>query len=365
MIEQRDVWQMKGDWKVRTYFPFMREEWIESLANLLKTQSISDFSIREEFERKLANYCNCKYALAVNSGTSAIIMGMKALGLGKYSLVVGPNYGNIAWVNCCRFLNILPYSIDVRKDNFCLDESRLDQLLSNGDVHGVLYINHAGYTGPQLDEVVSICNKYRVPLLEDSCNALGQWFNNKHAGTRGDIGFISFGVPKLLTCGEGGAILLNNERLYHKCKDLMYHGGWYDPPVHTRLNIGGNFVMPMQNAYFLSKQLDDIALLLAMRKRVCDYYESKGIKLKRFHQAPSIYEYETNKPIEIIEKAKHFKVQILRHNYIAHGRLLNLDQERMPNSEYIQDHTVLLPNTLNLSEKEIDLICASIKLGEM
>lgn len=371
MHEQRDVWQMKGDWKVRPYYPFIKEEWIEGIVEVLKGTSISNFGIREEFEKKLAKYCNCRYAIAVNSGSSAIIIGMIALGLNNNSIVIGPNYGNIAWANCCRFLGITPYAIDVSRYNFCLDEDLLDKRLSRqrDKFSAVLYINHAGYTGPQLDQIVEICKKHNIPLLEDSCNAIGQWFNEIHAGLRGAIGFLSFGVPKLITCGEGGAILLNDESLYKKCKDLAYQGGWYDPPVHSRLNKGANFVMPMQNAYFLSKQLDDIDELLSMRDRVCSYYEMKNISLRRFHQAPSIYEYETNNPDNIVKAGERFGVQILRHNYVTHRHYfigsLNSDEfSETPNAKYIEDHTVLLPNALNLTEKEIDLVCLCIKWGE-
>jgi len=366
LYEQRDVWQMKGEWKVRPYHPFMKDEWIKDLSEILKTRAISDFSIREEFEKKLAKYCNCRYAIAVNSGSSAIILGMLALGLKEGSIVIGPNYGNIAWANCCRFLNIIPYTIDVRKDNFCLDESILVKRLDfNPNLcDAVLYINHAGYTGSQLDSVVSICHEYNIPLLEDSCNALGQWFNGVHSGTRGKVGFISFGVPKLITCGEGGAILFDDENLYRKCKELSYQGGWYEPPVHSNLGIGANFVMPVHNAYFLSKQLDDIDELLEMRDKVCNYYETKGIKLKRFHQSPSIYEYETSNAISIVEFGRKFGVQILYRNYEAHSHYFMKTFEDTPNAKYIQDNTVLLPNTLNLSEKSIDLVCAAIKMGE-
>ena len=366
MHEQRDVWQMKGDWKIRPYYPFIKEEWIEGLSKILRDRSISNFSVREDFEKKLAKYCNCKYAIAVNSGSSAIIVGMMSLGLKKENVVLGPNYGNIAWSNCCRFLNIIPYAIDVRRDNFCLDELILSKRLNASPdlFDAVLYINHAGYTGSQLDSVVSICREHNVFLLEDSCNALGQWFNGIHAGTRGDIGFISFGVPKLITCGEGGAILLNNKDLYKKCKELVYHGGWYDPPVHSRLGVGSNFVMPMHNAYFLSKQLDDIDELLGMRDNVCNYYELKGIKLKRFHQSPSIYEYETTKPKTVVDFGRKFGIQLLYHNYVTHSHHFIDRPEDTPNAKYIQDHTVLLPSTLNLSKGSIDLVCAAIKMGE-
>lgn len=363
-MDQKNIWQMKGEWKVRTYSQFMKEEWVSELSNLLRNNSLSDFSFREKFEKELAEYCGCKYSIAVNSGTSAILIAMMALGLNKNSIVVGPNYGNVAWVNCCKFLGVRPFAIDVRRDIFCLDEERLDRELSDAKFDAVLYINHAGYTGQQLNEVVKVCKKHKAFLLEDSCNALGQWYEGVHAGLRGDIGFLSFGVPKLITCGEGGAILLNDDQLYSICKKLSYQGGWYDDHTHSKIDVGANFVMPMHNAYFLSKQLEDIDELIRMRETVCSYYEGKGIKVKRFHQAPSIYEYVTENVEKIMRMSEKFRVQILTKHYVTHSHLYGFCRPLTPNAKYLEENTVILPNSLNLDVNSVGLVCAAITMGE-
>lgn len=364
MRDEQYTWTKQGVFKVRYGRQFIKDEWVNDLNHLLRHVPLSDFTIREEFERKLAEYCDCKYAIAVNSGSTAIMIGMKVIDRNA-KVVIGPNYGNIAWVNCARFLGLIPHAIDIRRDNFCLDEEILEQRLSSAAdrVHSVVYINHAGYTGDQLNHVSEICNNYNTYFLEDSCNALGQWYDGKHAGLRGDIGFLSFSVPKLISCGEGGAILTNSRVIYEKCKDLVYQGGWYTAPSFTHLGFGANFVMPIHNANFLFRQLEDIEDLLERRERICDHYENSGIKVKRFHQAPSIFQYETFNVEKILKAAEQFRVEILK-GYVTHAHMYMNHPEKTPNAEYIQENTVLLPNSLDLDEKSIDLVCGAIKLGE-
>jgi len=363
--EASDIWKYTKKWGVHLYKPYLKEIWIDGLVDMLRTNPISNFGFRQEFEASLARYCKCEYSIAVNSGTSAILIGMMAIGLKHGDTVVGPGYGNIAWINCCRFLGINVVALDVRQDNLCLDECLLDEYLTlNPDkVSAVCYINQGGYTGPQLTDLSMICKRHGVILLEDSCNAIGQWCDGKHAGTTGDIGFISFGSPKLLTCGEGGAVLVNDKNLYNICSDIAYQGGWYDYPMHTKLNIGLNFVMPVHNAYFLSKQLEDIDELLLMRKRVCDLYLSYGINIQRFHQPPSIYEYYSKNPSKTLIAGKNLKVQLLHKSYTSVGDIVNSEKIDTPVSRSLEDHIITLPSSLDLDDNSMNMIVASIKMG--
>jgi perosamine synthetase len=364
--EVYDIWRYTKDWKVHLYKPYLKDSWIDGMVDMLRTNPISNFGFRTAFEEKLASYCGCRYSIAVNSGTSAILIGMMAIGIKPGDTVLGPGYGNIAWVNCCKFLGVSVVALDVRSDNLCLDETLLDEYLtSNTDkVKAVCYINQAGYTGPQVTDISAVCRRHGVILLEDSCNAIGQRYDGKHAGTTGDIGFISFGSPKLLTCGEGGAILINDTNLYNVCNDMAYQGGWYDYPMHTKLNIGLNFVMPIHNAYFLSKQLDDIDELLLMRKRVCDLYMDRGINIQRFHQPPSIYEYHSSNPIKVMNIAKNLKVQLLHKSYTSIGDIVNNGDIHNTVSKSLERNIITLPASLDMDENSMDMVVASIKMGD-
>lgn len=364
--EAGDIWKLKGDWNVRLYNPYIKESWIDDLGYMLKSTPISNFGIRQDFEKQLAEYSGCKYAVAVNSGTSAILIGLLAMGLKRGDTVIGPNYGQIAWANACYFLGINIVALDVRPDNFCLDDGVLDEYLTlhPEEIQGVCYINQAGYTGPQLEDTVSICKKHNVILFEDSCNAIGQQYNNKQSGTFGDIGFISFGVPKLLTSGEGGAILIKDEETYKLCDDIAYQGGWYASPMHSRLGLGVNFVMPAHNAYFLSRQLKDIDELLAMRKKVSNMYTAGNINIQRHHQPASIYEYYSKNPQKVLNIGYNLKTQFLLGSYITFGHLFNKNPIKTPVSDDLAKHILTLPASLDLDQHSVDLVLASIKMGE-
>lgn len=363
--EPSDIWRYRGNWKVNLYKPYIKERWIEKLNEMIRSTPLSNFGVRQMFEEKLASYCKCDYSLATNSGTSAIIIGLLALGFKAGDRLIGPNYGNIAWGNACNFLGIEVISLDIRSNNFCLDEHIVDIYLEShpGKIKGVCYINQAGYNESQVKDMSDICKKHNVFMLEDSCNAMGQWYNGVHAGTTGDIGFISFGVPKLLTCGEGGGLLIKNKDLYDKCNDIAYQGGWYKPPAHTVLNLGINFIMPAHNAHFLSAQLDDIDELLEMRKVVCNKYLSAGIEIKKFNQPPSIYQYYAKNPLKIILMGDHFNTQLLFKAYIPFGHLFGCYEET-PISNDVSNHIITLPNSLDLNDESINLVVAAIKMGE-
>lgn len=355
MNKVKSEWLVDSRWKITHHSPYMKKSWVDDLSNFLQTDYIYDYSIREEFEKKIADYCGCKYSIAVNSGTSAIMIVMFCLGLKK---IVGPDYGNIAWFNCSNLLGIKSKRIDVSLSTFCLDPIQLEGELSKEKYDAVVYINHGGYVGEELENISNICKEKNVILIEDSCNSLGQWYKGKHAGTFGDFGFLSFGLPKLITCGEGGAILLNDYSIYKKCKEFVYQGGWYDHPVHTKLSIGANFVMSIPNSYFLSKQLDDVDELLRMRDNVCSMYENKNIKVKRFSNSPSSFEYENTNAEKISKVSRSMGVQIIHKNYIT-----PINEFKNPNADYIKNNTVLLPDSIKLTKKDIDYISAAIKIG--
>ena len=329
---------------------YLKDKWIDELSFTLSKESLSNYHITEKFERKLAEYCKCNHAIATNSGTSALFIAMKVYGIKS---IIGPAYGNTAWMSCARFLDIMYDTIDVRRDNFCMDEKLLKEYLLFHPTDAVLYINHGGYTGAQLLSVMNICKHHNVKLFEDSCNALGQWWGDKHAGTFGDVGFISFSTPKLISCGEGGAILTDNEKIYKECKKMVYHGGWYQGSE----GLGLNFSMPMQNAFLLMKQLEDIDKLLYTRKTICDRYEQNGLKVKRFHQVPSIFEYETQNVEKIMKKVSTFKVDVIHKNY----RNRHIEK---PNAKHIRENTLMLPNYTGITDARIDFISSVIKMGE-
>ena len=179
-------------------------------------------NIVARFERDYAALCGAKHCLATASGTSALLATLGALGLKAGDEVIVPPYTFIATINAVRNYGATPVFVDSDLDTFQIDARKIEAAITPR-TRALLPV-HLGGAAADLDTILAIARKHRLPVIEDACQAhLGSW-RGKQVGTFGLAGCFSFQASKNLNCGEGGAVLTNDDEFVERCYTFHNNG---------------------------------------------------------------------------------------------------------------------------------------------
>ena len=211
-----------------------------------------------------ADYHDAKYAIATNSGTTALWVALKAAGVKAGDEVIVPAYTFIATASSVLMANGIPVFADIDIKTGNIDPESIEEKITSRTK--VIMPVHIGGSPCDLDAIDSIAKKHGITLIEDAAQAHGAEWNRQKVGAIGTGGCFSFQTSKNMTAGEGGIIISNDEHFmdlcfsYHNCGRVR-KGGWYE---HRQL--GGNFRMSAIQAAVLIPQLDSLNDFLEVRE---------------------------------------------------------------------------------------------------
>jgi len=224
----------------------------------------------KKFEEQIANYVKAKYAVAVTSCTTALYLSLKVLGIGEGDKVIVPDFTFPATANAVIELGAKPVLVDVNED--CgLDLNELKRALYiHKDVKALILVHPFGHAldVKLYEEMISELN-LDIPIIEDAATALGSICNGKFAGNMSNIGCFSFHPRKLITTGEGGMIVLNDEELYEKIRVLRDHG---KDKSGTFVTNSLNFRMSDIQAAIGVVQLSKLEKKIEKRRKLAEVY---------------------------------------------------------------------------------------------
>lgn len=206
------------------------------------------------FEKNYAKLLGVEHCLAVNSGTSALITLLGALDIGPGDEVILPAYTFIATFNAVVMHKALPIIVDIDPESFQIDTRKMEAAITKRTK--ALLPVHIGGTPADLDTILSIAENHKLPVVEDACQAhLGEW-KGKRVGTFGIGGAFSFQASKNLNCGQGGAVVTNNDKFMNACVGFHHQGAVLsDNPYAAGGVRGGNFRLTEFQAAILSAQM--------------------------------------------------------------------------------------------------------------
>ncbi|MGO9923285.1 MAG: DegT/DnrJ/EryC1/StrS family aminotransferase [Isosphaeraceae bacterium] len=181
-----------------------------------------DGDYANRFEAAWAQTLGAKHCVAVANGTSALITSLAALGVGPGDEVIVPPYTFVATINAVLLHHAIPIFVDTDPETFQIDAPKLESALTE---HTACIIPvHLGGSAADMDTILAVAAKHKVPVVEDACQAhLAEW-RNKKVSTLGDLGCFSFQASKNLNSGEGGAILTSSDKLYEECRSFQNNG---------------------------------------------------------------------------------------------------------------------------------------------
>lgn len=180
------------------------------------------------FEQAIAKKVGVKYALVVCNGTSAVKLALIASGIKKGDEVIMPSFTFVATIEAILEIGAIPIIAEIDK-SLNIDPKDFEKKITK-KTKAVLPVHMAGVSA-KMDEIMAIARKYKLVVIEDSCQALGATYKGKYLGTIGDVGCYSFDIGKVITCGEGGALVTNNKAIYLKAREYADHGHEQNPKV--------------------------------------------------------------------------------------------------------------------------------------
>ena len=246
---------------------------IDAVAAVLKTPNLSLGPKLREFENALAGYVGMRHGVAVNSGTSALHLVVRALGLGPGDEMITSPFTFVATANCALFEGARPVFVDIDPETWNLDVGKLEAAITER-TRLLMTVHIFGRPMP-MDRVMEIGARRKVTVVEDACEALGATYKGRKAGTFGAAATFAFYPNKQMTTGEGGMIVTNDDGLDALCRSMRNQGrdpgaGWL---AHARL--GYNYRLSDVNCALGLAQLSRLPEFLDARRRVAERYMNK------------------------------------------------------------------------------------------
>jgi len=218
-----------------------------------------------EFEQAFAAYHAARYGIAVTNGTAALEVTLAALGVGHGDEVIVPNFTFIATASAVLFANALPVLVDVDRESYCLDPALVEAAITPR-TKAIIAVHMGGHPA-DLDRLQEVAKRQGIALIEDAAHAHGSEWRGRKIGTFGSAATFSFQASKLMTAGEGGVILSNDDdfelqaRSVHDCGRLP--GEWF----YSHFNYGSNYRLSEWQGAVLGVQLTRLEQQTAHRHR--------------------------------------------------------------------------------------------------
>lgn len=248
----------------------------------------------DKFERDLASYTGASYAVAVANGTAALHIALLLAGVRKDEEVLVPALTFVATTNAVAYCNAIPHFVDSEERTLGIDAALLrDYLQSTTEVRGGVCVNkksqrviramvpmHVFGHPSDIDGLLSIARDFHVELVEDAAESLGSFYHERHTGTFGLLGTLSFNGNKTITTGGGGAILTNDSVLARQAKHLTTTAKIPHRWEYYHDAVGYNYRMPNLNAALGCAQLEQLPRLLAAKRTLHQRYANSVASIK-------------------------------------------------------------------------------------
>lgn len=206
-----------------------------------------------KFEKEFAKWAGAKHCLAVSSGTAALEIALKALGIGPGDEVIVPAYTFVATASSVANVSAVPVFADVEEDTGNIDPKSVEKCVTR-HTRAIMPVHLSGYPA-DMDAIGKVAKKHKLKIIEDACQAAGGEWRGRKLGTIGDAGAFSFQESKVITAGDGGAVLTNSTETYERAFALHHIGRRPSSPTYEHEMLAWNYRITEFQAAILRVQL--------------------------------------------------------------------------------------------------------------
>lgn len=362
----KEYMERVGKEKIPCYEPLVGKEEIENLTSVIESGWLSEGRFTRLFEDKLSILCSRKFALSFSNATAAMIVGMKALGIGEGDEVIVPAFAHPADPNAIAQTGAKPIFADVNENTLCLDISSVESLITK-KTKAILYISVYGNVG-NIEEFSKFAEDKKLFLINDCAPALGGKYKKKSIASYGDFSVLSFFADKTITTGEGGMLLTDNPEIIEE-SNIYKHDGRRERGHDLIERLGYNFrVTEMQSAIGCA-QLKKLDKFINRKLEIYERYQmnlnlNKKVKLFVFNNDGQI---NPHRMIIMVEDSSKL-ISYLSSEGIGvrtlfvpmHSQPIYNQEGHFPVSDKLFKTGVCLPSAPSLSDDKVDFICEKI-----
>jgi len=359
--------------------PLLGGKELEYVVNCIKTNWISSKGkYVEEFEKKFSEYCGSKYGITTTNGTTSLHLALASIGLKKGDEVIVPAFTMISSVFSIVYCGAKPVLVDADRETWNMNVNQIEEKISDR-TKAIMPVHIYGHPC-DMDPIMKIAKKHGLYVVEDAAEAHGAEYKGKKTGGIGDVGCFSFYANKIITCGEGGMIVTNDEEIAERAKSLKNLAFPKEKRIYLHSEVGYNYRMTNVQAAIGLAQLERIDELVEMRRRNARLYNSSlkdmdGIKLPTEKEwAKNVYwmysiliepELRINRD-QLMEKLHKKEIEtrpffIPMHKQPVFQNMGLFRGESYPVADELSRKGLNLPSSSGLKEEEIRYICDAIR----
>lgn len=356
--------------KIPQMEPWFDEKETSAVFEYMKSGGwVMEFERTKELERLIAEFVGTKHCIMTTNGTISLTLALLALGLKAGDEVLVPDFTMIASPNACKLIDIKPILVDVEEKTLCMDLKKAAEAITP-NTKALMYVALNGRS-ENMNTVAEFCRTHNLFLIEDAAQALGSRKLGKHLGTFGDIGSFSFSAPKIITTGQGGALVTNSDEYAAKLrqlKDFGRSGGGAD--IHNEL--GWNFKFTDLQAVIGIEQMKKLPWRIERKKEIWQRYmdglqdipQIEFISTDLKETSPWFIEIFVDDPDKLALFLKEQGIgsrrvyPAIHTQKIYHGAF---EGKSFPASERITARGLWLPSSSKLSDEDIDFVVSCIK----
>ena len=330
---------------------------------------LTEFKKTREFERSIADFIGATNCSIMCNGTMTLVAALMACGIGQGDEVIVPDFTMSATSHAVVMVGAAPVFVDVEPNTLCIDFDLMQRAVTS-KTKAVMLVELNGRYPEQFQKIIDYCESERIWLIEDAAQALGSNFQGKSLGTFGNIGSFSFSMPKIITTGQGGAVITDDEALFEKMLRIRDFGREKTGSDHYVM-IGGNFKFTDMQAVVGIEQMKKLPSRVERKKEMGRLYDKY---LDGMDEIQTVYNnYDDTAPcfIEVLcRKDKQGLMKYLKDNGVntrefyppLHSEpAYSIKDRSYPNTEEISSQGFWLPSSVKLSDEDIYYICNLIK----
>ncbi|MFH0806299.1 MAG: DegT/DnrJ/EryC1/StrS family aminotransferase [Candidatus Brennerbacteria bacterium] len=234
---------------------------------------VTEFKKTRELETRIAEYVGAKHCSVVSNGTVSLTLILLAYGIGPGDEVIVPDYTMVASANAVKLAGAEVVFVDIEPTTLCMDFEAMQKAVTLR-TKAVMLVTINGRYPANLEGFVSFCKKHNLKLIEDAAQSLGSRKGGKHLGTFGDMGSFSFSAPKVITMGQGGAIVTDDSEAFARIEKLRDFGR-EKPGADHYLTMGWNFKFTDLQAVVGLVQMEKLPWRVERKKEIYRQYESQ------------------------------------------------------------------------------------------
>ncbi|MFM9979609.1 MAG: DegT/DnrJ/EryC1/StrS family aminotransferase [Burkholderiales bacterium] len=330
---------------------------------------LTEFTQTRQFERSIREYTGARHCVAAPSGTMALFLALKACGIGRDDEVIVPDLTMAATATSVILAGGKVVFADIEPQTLCLDLGRAEQMIS-ARTKAVIFVSLNGRSPAGLSAFVDRCHQRGVKVIEDAAQSLGSFNTGRHLGTIGDCGCFSFSSQKIVTTGQGGAVVTNDDRIASEMGLLRDFGRTQGGTDHYQ-SVGWNLKFTDLQAVVGLSQMGRIDAIVARKRRIFSLYREALAGLSGVSVPETDTACVTPWFVDVLvdARARPSLIAHLQANGVGsrviypalHGEPAFAVAGSFPVAEEISGRGLWLPSSLRLTDEEIDRVCGLIR----